>query len=88
VSFSSTLSTVQEKSSTAVVNKELEYQNEYSRLIGTLGEEALKRLQASKILLLGLKGLGLEIGKISKCNNYRDYIRRSDSSDFFCNREV
>jgi ubiquitin-activating enzyme E1 len=49
--------------SSSIVSKELQYQNEFSRLIGTIGEEALKRLQASKILLLGLKGLGLEIAK-------------------------
>lgn len=41
---------------------ELHFENEYSRLLGTLGKDALKRLQASKILLVGAGGLGIEIG--------------------------
>jgi molybdopterin/thiamine biosynthesis adenylyltransferase len=46
-------------------SKELQYQNEFSRLLGAIGEEALKRLQSSRVLLIGLKGLGVEIGKCS-----------------------
>eukprot|EP01128_Nolandella_sp_AFSM9_P005358 TRINITY_DN256_c0_g2_i1.p1 TRINITY_DN256_c0_g2~~TRINITY_DN256_c0_g2_i1.p1 ORF type:complete len:1063 (-),score=334.92 TRINITY_DN256_c0_g2_i1:80-3268(-) len=42
---------------------DLSYDNEFSRLIGTLGKDALKRLQASKILLVGVGGLGIEIAK-------------------------
>jgi len=41
---------------------ELRYENEYSRLIAALGKEALFKLQSSKILLVGLGGLGAEIG--------------------------
>jgi hypothetical protein len=44
-------------------------------LIGTIGEEALKRLQSSKILLLGLKGLGVEIGKFNNNNNNNRQMR-------------
>jgi ubiquitin-activating enzyme E1 len=44
-------------------SKELQYQNEFSRLLGAIGEEALKRLQSSRVLLIGLKGLGVEIAK-------------------------
>jgi len=39
------------------------YDNEFSRLIATLGKEALQKLQSSKILLAGLNGLGAEIAK-------------------------
>lgn len=43
-------------------HKDLKFDNEYSRLIGAIGKDALKRLQAAKVLLVGLNGLGLEIG--------------------------
>lgn len=36
----------------------LKYDNEYSRLIHAIGKEALGRLQANNVLLVGLKGLG------------------------------
>lgn len=39
------------------------FENEYSRLLGAIGAEALKRLQASSVLLVGLRGLGVEIAK-------------------------
>eukprot|EP01127_Copromyxa_protea_P001458 TRINITY_DN11441_c0_g1_i1.p1 TRINITY_DN11441_c0_g1~~TRINITY_DN11441_c0_g1_i1.p1 ORF type:complete len:1058 (+),score=286.07 TRINITY_DN11441_c0_g1_i1:63-3176(+) len=39
------------------------FENEFSRLLATLGKEALQRLQASKVLLAGLNGLGAEIAK-------------------------
>jgi ubiquitin-activating enzyme E1 len=42
---------------------DLKFDNEYSRLIGAIGKDALKRLQAAKVLLVGLNGLGLEIAK-------------------------
>jgi len=42
---------------------ESKYDNEFSRLLAALGKEALKKLQASKILLCGLGGLGIEIAK-------------------------
>eukprot|EP01125_Pyxidicula_operculata_P004141 TRINITY_DN1601_c0_g1_i1.p1 TRINITY_DN1601_c0_g1~~TRINITY_DN1601_c0_g1_i1.p1 ORF type:complete len:1045 (-),score=324.97 TRINITY_DN1601_c0_g1_i1:139-3273(-) len=45
------------------VNNKANFENEFSRLIGTLGKRALKRLQKSKILLVGLNGLGAEIAK-------------------------
>lgn len=45
--------------------KDLKFDNEYSRLIGAIGKDALKRLQAAKVLLVGLNGLGLEIGAFS-----------------------
>lgn len=34
----------------------------YSRQIYVLGEEAMKKMTSSKILIIGLKGLGVEIG--------------------------
>lgn len=43
--------------------KDLKFDNEYSRLIGAIGKDALKRLQSAKVLLVGLTGLGLEIAK-------------------------
>lgn len=46
-------------------SSELHFENEFSRLIGTLGKDALKKLQSSKILLVGLGGLGVEIGAYS-----------------------
>lgn len=30
-----------------------------------LGHEAMKRMLSSKILLIGLKGLGIEVGKLA-----------------------
>jgi len=46
-------------------SSELHFENEYSRLIGTLGKEALLKLQSSKVLLVGLGGLGVEVGVCS-----------------------
>lgn len=38
-------------------------ENEYSRLIAAIGANTLKRLQMTKILVLGLRGVGLEVAK-------------------------
>ena len=38
-------------------------ENLYSRQIGTYGEEAMKKIINLKILILGLKGLGIEVAK-------------------------
>ncbi len=38
-------------------------ENLYSRQIGTYGEEAMKKILNLKILILGLKGLGIEVAK-------------------------
>ena len=35
----------------------------YSRQLYVLGHEAMKRMGASNVLIAGLKGLGVEIGK-------------------------
>ena len=35
----------------------------YSRQLYVLGHDAMRRMQASNILLVGCKGLGIEIGK-------------------------
>ena len=35
----------------------------YSRQLYVLGHEAMKRMSASHILIAGLRGLGVEIGK-------------------------
>ena len=35
----------------------------YSRQLYVLGHEAMKRMGASNVLLVGMKGLGVEIGK-------------------------
>lgn len=34
----------------------------YSRQLYVLGHEAMKRMSASNVLIVGLKGLGVEIG--------------------------
>lgn len=42
------------------------YENVWSRLIAAMGaggKETLKQLQHSSVLVIGLKGLGIEIGK-------------------------
>lgn len=57
---------VQNFYSTATQTKDLKFDNEYSRLIGAIGKDALKRLQSAKVLLVGLNGLGLEIGAFSQ----------------------
>jgi len=41
----------------------LHYDNEYSRLIGAIGKQALEKLQANSVLISGMKGLGVEIAK-------------------------
>src|SRR5690606_17967904 len=47
----------------------------YSRQLYVLGHEAMKRMQASNVLIVGMKGLGVEIGKHfrmetrAKCSN-------------------
>ena len=38
-------------------------ENLYSRQIGTYGEEAMKKIMNLQILILGLKGLGIEVAK-------------------------
>ena len=35
----------------------------YSRQLYVLGEEAMKKMNASSALIIGMKGLGVEIGK-------------------------
>ncbi len=40
----------------------LAYDDRWSRLLHAVGVEALKRFQGAKILISGLRGLGLEIG--------------------------
>lgn len=35
----------------------------YSRQLYVLGHEAMKRMGSSNVLIVGLKGLGVEIGK-------------------------
>jgi ubiquitin-activating enzyme E1 len=42
---------------------DLKYENEWSRLLATIGKEAFKKLQASNVLLVGMGGLGAEIAK-------------------------
>jgi len=44
-------------------NTDLKYENEWSRLLATLGKQALIKLQSSKVLIIGLGGLGAEIAK-------------------------
>jgi len=42
---------------------DLAFDNEFSRLIGAIGKEALLRMHQSKVFLSGVKGIGIEIGK-------------------------
>ena len=42
--------------------KKQQEENEFSRLIAAIGANTLKRLQMTKILVLGLRGVGLEVG--------------------------
>lgn len=37
----------------------------YSRQLYVLGEEAMKKMNASSALIVGLRGIGVEIGKAS-----------------------
>jgi hypothetical protein len=41
----------------------------YSRQLYVLGHEAMKRMSSSNILLVGLRGLGVEIGKLLQIEN-------------------
>lgn len=42
---------------------DLAFDNEFSRLMATIGREALLRMHQSKVIISGLKGLGMEIAK-------------------------
>ena len=44
-------------------NQELD-ENLYSRQLYVLGPDAMKRMQQSNVLIVGLTGLGVEIGKL------------------------
>jgi len=46
----------------AVANDEID-ESLYSRQLYVLGHEAMKRMGASNVLIVGLKGLGVEIAK-------------------------
>jgi ubiquitin-activating enzyme E1 len=48
--------------STIVGNNEID-ESLYSRQLYVLGHEAMKRMSASNVLVVGLKGLGVEIAK-------------------------
>ena len=39
----------------------------YSRQLYVMGHEAMKSMSESKVLIIGLKGLGVEIGKFILC---------------------
>lgn len=41
----------------------LAYEDRNSRVIGAIGAEALQKFHESSVLLIGLRGLGAEIGK-------------------------
>lgn len=42
---------------------DLAFDNEFSRLIGAIGKEALLRMHQSKVFISGVKGIGIEIAK-------------------------
>ena len=42
----------------------------YSRQLYVLGHEAMKRMSSSNVLIVGLKGLGVEIGMETSSGNY------------------
>lgn len=44
---------------------EARWEDANSRLIAVVGADALKRLQAARILVLGMSGLGVEIGALT-----------------------
>jgi tRNA A37 threonylcarbamoyladenosine dehydratase len=48
-----------------LTKEQLAYEDRWSRLAASLGLEALKRFQTARVLVSGLKGLGLEIGTVS-----------------------
>ena len=41
----------------------------YSRQLYVLGHEAMKRMGASHVLVVGMRGLGVEIGDSHRCRN-------------------
>lgn len=53
--------------STAIVTSNLKIEDIdeslYSRQLYVLGHEAMKRMSSSHVLIAGLRGLGVEIGK-------------------------
>jgi molybdopterin/thiamine biosynthesis adenylyltransferase len=51
---------------TAANNNAYEYDLKYSRLLAVLEHKGLRALQTSKILIVGMRGLGIEIGTKEK----------------------
>jgi hypothetical protein len=45
---------------------DIEYDLKYSRLLAALEHKGLRALQTSKILIVGMRGLGIEIGTKEK----------------------
>lgn len=52
----------QERTKPSFDRNEYEYDQKYSRLLAVVGHKGLRALQSSKILIIGAKGLGIEIG--------------------------
>ena len=50
----------------------------YSRQLYVLGHEAMKRMGASHVLIAGLRGLGVEIGK-ERLSLYKIYFQTDDT---------
>ena len=47
----------------ASANAAAEFDSEYSRLIAAVGRDALRRMQSASVLIIGVRGLGVEIAK-------------------------
>ena len=52
--------------------------NLYSRQLYVLGAEAMKRMQQSNVLIAGLSGLGVEIGKFLLDNEEVEKLTQFD----------
>jgi hypothetical protein len=52
-------------SANLTTKEQLAYEDRWSRLAASLGLEALRRFQTARVLVSGLKGLGLEIGTLT-----------------------
>ena len=52
------------------MSKEID-ENLYSRQLYVLGHEAMKRMAISDVLIVGLNGVGVEVGKKKKKKKFR-----------------
>ena len=57
------------------MSKEID-ENLYSRQLYVLGHEAMKRMAISDVLIVGLNGVGVEVGKKKKKKSFVNFQKQ------------